>query len=66
MLAGKNGTIKELQYELARVTKAHNDVIRTYEARLEELGVPTATMGFRPRQLATVTATGAAGLVTAT
>mmetsp|Transcript_20704 Transcript_20704/g.61129 ORF Transcript_20704/g.61129 Transcript_20704/m.61129 type:complete len:486 (-) Transcript_20704:112-1569(-) len=66
VLAGKNGTIKELQYELARVTKAHNDVIRTYEARLEELGVPTATMGFRPRQLATVTATGAAGLVTAT
>merc|ERR1711865_945111 len=59
----KNGAIKDLQYELARVTKAHNDVIRVYESKLTEFGIPVEELGFRP--LLTNTGTGPAGLVVA-
>jgi len=61
VLDAKNGAIKDLQYELARVTKAHNDVIRVYESKLTEFGIPVEELGFRP--LVTATGTGPAGLV---
>eukprot|EP00002_Diphylleia_rotans_P039855 TRINITY_DN934_c0_g1_i5.p1 TRINITY_DN934_c0_g1~~TRINITY_DN934_c0_g1_i5.p1 ORF type:complete len:474 (+),score=144.75 TRINITY_DN934_c0_g1_i5:54-1475(+) len=61
VLEAKNNSIKDLQYELHRVTKAHNDLIRVYEAKLREFGVPVEELGFRP--LATTTGTGPAGLV---
>ena len=61
VLDAKNGAIKDLQYELARVTKAHNDVIRVYESKLTEFGIPVEELGFRP--LVTKTSTMAAGLV---
>jgi len=61
VLDAKNAAIKDLQYELARVTKAHNDVIRVYESKLTEFGIPVEELGFRP--LMTNTATGPAGLV---
>lgn len=48
VLDSKNSAIKDLQYELARVCKAHNDLIRTYEAKLQSFGVPTDELGFRP------------------
>lgn len=48
VLDSKNSAIKDLQYELARVCKAHNDLIRTYEAKLSSFGVPTDELGFRP------------------
>lgn len=48
VLDAKNAAIKDLQYELARACKAHNDVLRTYEARLSEFGVPTVELGFQP------------------
>jgi len=63
VLDAKNGAIKDLQYELARVTKAHNDVIRVYESKLTEFGIPVEELGFRP--LVTSTGTGPAGLVIA-
>jgi hypothetical protein len=63
VLDAKNGAIKDLQYELARVTKAHNDVIRVYESKLTEFGIPVEELGFRP--LLTNTGTGPAGLVVA-
>jgi len=63
VLDGKNSAIKDLQYELARVTKAHNDVIRVYESKLTEFGIPVEELGFRP--LLTNTGTGPAGLVVA-
>lgn len=50
VLDSKNSAIKDLQYELARVCKAHNDLIRTYEAKLRSFGVPTEELGFRPLQ----------------
>ena len=43
------------------VTKAHNDVIRVYESKLTEFGIPVEELGFRP--LVTSTGTGPAGLV---
>merc|ERR1712071_224610 len=48
VLDGKNGGIKDLQYELARVCKSHNDVLRTYESRLKSFGVPVEELGFKP------------------
>ncbi|XP_019629401.1 PREDICTED: growth arrest-specific protein 8-like [Branchiostoma belcheri] len=48
VLDSKNSAIKDLQYELARVCKAHNDLLRTYEAKLRAFGVPTEELGFKP------------------
>jgi len=48
VLDSKNSAIKDLQYELARVCKAHNDLMRTYEAKLTQFGVPTEELGFKP------------------
>ncbi|XP_060040944.1 dynein regulatory complex subunit 4 isoform X3 [Erinaceus europaeus] len=66
VLESKNNTIKDLQYELARVCKAHNDLLRTYEAKLLAFGIPLDNMGFRPLETAVVRQTlgqGPAGLV---
>merc|ERR1712070_369951 len=63
VLDAKNGAIKDLQYELARVTKAHNDVIRVYESKLTESGIPVEELGFRP--LLSSSGVGPAGLVVA-
>ncbi|XP_064599242.1 dynein regulatory complex subunit 4-like [Liolophura sinensis] len=48
VLDSKNSAIKDLQYELARVCKAHNDLLRTYEAKLQQFGIPTEELGFKP------------------
>nr|XP_058135522.1 dynein regulatory complex subunit 4 isoform X2 [Dasypus novemcinctus] len=66
VLESKNSTIKDLQYELARVCKAHNDLLRTYEAKLLAFGVPLDNVGFRPLETAVIGQTlgqGPAGLV---
>lgn len=62
-LEKKNQIIKTLQYDVAKISKAHNDLIRVYEAKLAEFGVPVEELGFRP--LMTNTSTGPAGLVVA-
>ena len=49
-LEKKNRVIKALQYDVAKVSKAHNDLIRVYEAKLAEFGVPV-----EERDLATET-----------
>ncbi|XP_064640106.1 dynein regulatory complex subunit 4-like [Lineus longissimus] len=68
VLDSKNSAIKDLQYELARVCKAHNDLMRTYESKLTQFGVPTEELGFRALE-STVggqqLGQGAAGLVSA-
>ncbi|KAI8465222.1 MAG: growth-arrest-specific micro-tubule binding-domain-containing protein [Monoraphidium minutum] len=61
VLSLKNATIRALQYDVAKVSKAHNDLIRVYEAKLAQFGVPPEELGFRP--LVTSTALGPAGLV---
>ena len=61
VLDSKNQLIKALQFDVAKVSKAHNDLIRVYEAKLAEFGVPVEELGFRP--LVTSVNTGPAGLV---
>ncbi len=61
VLNSKNSIIRALQYDVAKVSKAHNDLIRVYEAKLAEFGIPVEELGFRP--LVTNTSTGPAGLV---
>ena len=61
VLDSKNALIRALQYDVAKLAKAHNDLIRVYEAKLQEFGVPPEDLGFRP--LATRTTAGPAGLV---
>ncbi|KAJ1485975.1 hypothetical protein T484DRAFT_2376502 [Baffinella frigidus] len=61
VLDAKNKAIKDLQYELARVTKAHNDVISVYNAKLAEFGIPVDELGFKPLHALTTTAPGAGG-----
>ncbi|KAM4018576.1 dynein regulatory complex subunit 4 [Anomaloglossus baeobatrachus] len=48
VLDTKNNAIKDLQYELARVCKAHNDLLRTYEAKMRAFGIPIEELGFKP------------------
>ncbi|MGH0148814.1 UNVERIFIED_CONTAM: hypothetical protein FKN15_021922 [Acipenser sinensis] len=48
ILDSKNNAIKDLQYELARVCKAHNDLLRTYETKLRAFGIPVDELGFKP------------------
>lgn len=61
VLENKNMLVKALQYDVAKVSKAHNDLIRVYEAKLAEFGIPVEELGFRP--LVTNTTAGPAGLV---
>ncbi|KAI9142624.1 growth-arrest-specific micro-tubule binding-domain-containing protein [Paraphysoderma sedebokerense] len=50
-LESKNRQIKELQYELAKVTKYSNDIIRTYQAKLTENSIPTDDFGLKSMKL---------------
>ncbi|TPX68604.1 hypothetical protein SpCBS45565_g03006 [Spizellomyces sp. 'palustris'] len=65
VLDAKNRQIKELQYDLAKVTKAHNDMIRTYEAKLTEFSIPVEELGFKPLMMSTGATSNPAGLVAA-
>lgn len=47
MLDQKNQFIKDLQFELAKITKAHNDVVRISEAKLVEYGIPVEELGLK-------------------
>ncbi len=65
LLDTKNTAIRDLQYDLAKVSKMHNDVLRTYEAKLREHGIAVDELGFRPVELARTLGKGPAGLVAA-
>ncbi|XP_075221357.1 dynein regulatory complex subunit 4-like [Lycorma delicatula] len=60
----KNKHVKDLQMELARVCKAHDDMLRTYEAKLAQFGIRKEELGFEP--LRANVGRGPAGLVTST
>ncbi|KAJ8941128.1 hypothetical protein NQ318_004247 [Aromia moschata] len=68
ILAKKNATISDLQYELARVCKAHDDLLETYEQKLISFGIPKDELGFTPLRIVPEgqggLARGPAGLVT--
>lgn len=40
VLTSKNEQVNELKYEVAKIQKAHDDLVRVYEKKLRELGVP--------------------------
>eukprot|EP00708_Paratrimastix_pyriformis_P002686 GAFH01001438.1.p1 GENE.GAFH01001438.1~~GAFH01001438.1.p1 ORF type:complete len:472 (-),score=202.69 GAFH01001438.1:80-1495(-) len=48
ILQAKNTEIRQLQDDLRRLTKAHQDVIRFYEAKMKEFGIPLEELGFQP------------------
>ncbi|XP_068059347.1 dynein regulatory complex subunit 4 isoform X2 [Anomalospiza imberbis] len=48
VLNSKNATIQDLQLQLARVCKAHNDMLQTFEAKLTAFGIPLDNLGFQP------------------
>ena len=49
----KNQNIKNLRYSIHHATKAYNDAIRVYEAKLVQFGIPSEELGFQPLQTAT-------------
>jgi len=61
LLEGRNAMIRDLQFAIARASKAYNDATRVYSAKLDELGIATEDLGLEPLQTATTTAP--AGLV---
>ncbi|XP_005052290.1 PREDICTED: growth arrest-specific protein 8 isoform X1 [Ficedula albicollis] len=48
VLQSKNATIQDLQFQLARVCKAHNDMLQTFKAKLTSFGIPLDNLGFQP------------------
>merc|ERR1719265_2320251 len=53
VLGAKNREIKDLQYQVHQCTKAYNDTIRVYEAKLPSLGIDPEEIGFEVIQTAT-------------
>lgn len=39
--------MEDLRYEAARLRKAHDDLLATYEVKLAKLGVPREELGFK-------------------
>lgn len=47
MLKAKDTQVEDLRYEAARLRKAHDDLLATYEAKLAKLGCPPEELGFK-------------------
>ncbi|XP_053934314.1 dynein regulatory complex subunit 4-like [Cuculus canorus] len=62
VLKTKDTTIKELQFQLARATKAHNDMLQVLKGKLTAFGIPLDNLGFKPLESPQV-GQGPAGLV---
>ncbi|KAK0159289.1 hypothetical protein PV328_010184 [Microctonus aethiopoides] len=48
MLNRKNTAIHDLQFDLARACRAHDDLLATYENKLQEYGIPDTEMNIQP------------------
>ncbi|NXF41978.1 DRC4 protein, partial [Nyctibius bracteatus] len=48
ILSSKDSTIRDLQLQLARVCKAHDDMLQTFKAKLTAFGIPLDDLGFSP------------------
>lgn len=68
LLKTKNDQLQDLRYELARVCKAHDDLLVTYEAKMVQFGIPLEELGFQPIRTTGLLklGTGPAGLVAKT
>lgn len=56
LLSYKNAAIENLEYELAKATKSHNDLINIYQAKMSAAGVPADELVFEPLPTETTTA----------
>eukprot|EP00047_Mylnosiga_fluctuans_P004033 m.232367 g.232367 ORF g.232367 m.232367 type:complete len:482 (-) comp12345_c0_seq1:107-1552(-) len=67
VLDSKNQAIKDLQLELARLSKAHQDVVAACESKMRDFGIPAEQLGFKPATVTLPQTLGRApaGLVTA-
>jgi len=52
-ILAKNGIIQNLRYSMNHATKAYNDGIRVYEAKLVEHGIPIEELGLELLQTET-------------
>ena len=48
VMAVKNARINQLEVEVARVVKAHNDILTAFQAKMEKYGIPQEEFGFAP------------------
>jgi len=60
-LEDRNSTIRNLEYEVLRLQKLHNDAVRTFDAKFVECGIDAADAKFD--LVETSTTTGPAGLL---
>ena len=44
----KNEAIRDIQAELKRIREAHSNMVKTYEGKLAEFGIPVEELGFDP------------------
>ena len=44
----KNEAIKGIQTELKKIREAHSNMVKTYEGKLSEFGIPVEELGFDP------------------
>lgn len=45
LLSQKNEKIQDLRYELARVTKAHDDLLEMFKSKMIKFGIPIEELG---------------------
>eukprot|EP00657_Telonema_sp_P-1_P009065 TRINITY_DN3241_c0_g1_i3.p1 TRINITY_DN3241_c0_g1~~TRINITY_DN3241_c0_g1_i3.p1 ORF type:complete len:112 (+),score=43.34 TRINITY_DN3241_c0_g1_i3:252-587(+) len=57
----RNKTLKELEYEVYRLQKLHNDAVRTFDSKFVELGIDAADAKFD--LVESITSSGPAGLL---
>jgi hypothetical protein len=48
VIESKNQAVRDLQAELDRVVKAHQDVVKNFEKKLGEYSIPREELGFQP------------------
>ena len=44
----KNNAIREIQTALKKIREAHSNMVKTYEGKLSEFGIPVEELGFDP------------------
>lgn len=44
----KNEAIRDIQEELKRIRESHSNMVKTYEGKLAEFGIPVEELGFDP------------------
>merc|ERR1712110_1253037 len=48
VIAYKNDIVSQLQEEVQRIKESHRTMVRTYESKLAEYGIPPEELGFTP------------------